>query len=150
MGVTEWCWTDYPDPQSQRSGWLEAARWINCIDPLPSAAGRPLSTVPSVGPEYRLEVLGADYRGRPYLSCLSFIGASLGYYSILQRLSDVCDRGGIGIRAGFRILWGNPWEFESPRSHFTTTFRVPALGRYGGNPLTLPEMPAVNDESRRS
>ncbi len=25
MGVTEWCWTDYPEPQSQRSGWLEAA-----------------------------------------------------------------------------------------------------------------------------
>ena len=28
MGVTEWCWTDYPEPQSQRSGWLEAAGWI--------------------------------------------------------------------------------------------------------------------------
>ncbi len=39
------------------------------------------------------------------------------YYSIVQRLSVTRDRGGIGIRAGFRILWGNPWEFESPRSH---------------------------------
>ncbi len=26
MGVTEWCWTDYPGPQPpQGSGWLEAA-----------------------------------------------------------------------------------------------------------------------------
>ncbi len=30
---------------------------------------------------------------------------------------DACDRGGIGIRAGFRILWGNPSGFESRRSH---------------------------------
>ncbi len=57
MGVTEWCWTEYPEPQ--RSGWLEACGWITCIDPLPSAAGRPPSTVPSAGPEYRLEVLCA-------------------------------------------------------------------------------------------
>ena len=25
--------------------------------------------------------------------------------------------GGIGRRAGFRILWGDPWGFESPLSH---------------------------------
>ncbi len=39
------------------------------------------------------------------------------YPSGIQWLTTLCDRGGIGIRAGFRILWGNPWEFESPRSH---------------------------------
>ncbi len=38
MGIVEWCWTDYPEPQSQRSGWLEAAGWIPSIDPVPSAA----------------------------------------------------------------------------------------------------------------
>ncbi len=27
------------------------------------------------------------------------------------------ESGGIGRRAGFRIPWGNPWEFESPLSH---------------------------------
>ena len=27
------------------------------------------------------------------------------------------ESGGIGRRAGFRIQWGNPWEFESPLSH---------------------------------
>ena len=25
-----------------------------------------------------------------------------------------------GRRAGFRILWGNPWEFKSPLSHALT------------------------------
>lgn len=29
------------------------------------------------------------------------------------------ESGGIGRRAGFRILWGNPWEFKSPLSHPT-------------------------------
>ena len=29
----------------------------------------------------------------------------------------LCESGGIGRRAGFRIQWGNPWEFESPLSH---------------------------------
>src|SRR2546425_7941656 len=29
----------------------------------------------------------------------------------------LCDRGGTGRRAGLRILWGNPWGFESLRSH---------------------------------
>jgi hypothetical protein len=27
------------------------------------------------------------------------------------------ERGGTGRRAGFRSRWGNPWGFESPRSH---------------------------------
>ena len=27
------------------------------------------------------------------------------------------ESGGIGRRAGLRIQWGNPWEFESPLSH---------------------------------
>ena len=27
------------------------------------------------------------------------------------------ESGGIGIRAGFRCQWGNPWGFESPLSH---------------------------------
>src|SRR5947207_10809372 len=30
---------------------------------------------------------------------------------------DPRDRGGTGRRAGLRILWGNPWGFESLRSH---------------------------------
>src|SRR5690349_13338579 len=29
------------------------------------------------------------------------------------------DRGGTGRRAGLRILWGNPWGFDSLRSHIT-------------------------------
>src|SRR6185503_19133541 len=28
-----------------------------------------------------------------------------------------CDRGGIGRRASLRSWWGNPWGFESLRSH---------------------------------
>ncbi len=32
MGVTEWCWTDYPEPQPARdTGWLEVAGWINVL-----------------------------------------------------------------------------------------------------------------------
>ena len=36
------------------------------------------------------------------------------------------DRGGTGRRAGLRILWGNPWGFESLRSHrqHLTTLRA--------------------------
>ena len=41
-----------PDTQSQRSGWLDAAGWITCIDPLPSAADRPPDGA-SAGPEQR-------------------------------------------------------------------------------------------------
>ena len=26
-------------------------------------------------------------------------------------------RGGIGIRVRLRSVWGNPWEFKSPRAH---------------------------------
>lgn len=29
-------------------------------------------------------------------------------------------RGGIGIRVRLRSVWGNPWEFKSPRAHNTT------------------------------
>ncbi len=29
MGIVEWCWTDYPEPQPpQWTGWLEACRWV--------------------------------------------------------------------------------------------------------------------------
>lgn len=30
--------------------------------------------------------------------------------------------GGIGRRAGLRILWGNPWGFDSPLEH--SSFRL--------------------------
>src|SRR5690606_38597788 len=33
------------------------------------------------------------------------------------------ESGGIGRRAGLRIQWGNPWEFESPLSHHIFTRR---------------------------
>jgi hypothetical protein len=33
------------------------------------------------------------------------------------------ERGGTGRRAGFRSRWGNPWGFESPRSHSPATQR---------------------------
>jgi catechol 2,3-dioxygenase-like lactoylglutathione lyase family enzyme len=36
------------------------------------------------------------------------------------------ERGGTGRRAGFRSRWGNPWGFESPRSHTLPT-RTSAL-----------------------
>jgi hypothetical protein len=47
----------------------------------------------------------------------------------------VRERGGTGRRAGFRSRWGNPWGFESPRSHplLTRSFALhllsPARGR---------------------
>ena len=31
MGITQWCWTEFPEPQSQRSGGLEARGWIPSI-----------------------------------------------------------------------------------------------------------------------
>ncbi len=35
MGSMEWPRTDYPEPQPpRRLGWLEAAAWITCIDPV--------------------------------------------------------------------------------------------------------------------
>ena len=35
MGSMEWPRTDYPEPQPpRRLGWLEAAGWITCIDPV--------------------------------------------------------------------------------------------------------------------
>src|SRR2546425_7018194 len=43
----------------------------------------------------------------------------------------LCDRGGTGRRAGLRILWGNPWGFESLRSHDSPT-------RSGGFCVTAP------------
>jgi hypothetical protein len=46
-------------------------------------------------------------------------------------LRCIRESGGTGRRAGFRILWGNPWEFESPLSHI----RVVALPP--GSPETL-------------
>ncbi len=48
------------------------------------------------------------------------------YYAIFL----VCDRGGIGIRAGFRILWGDPSGFESRRSHLVIFQQLtPRVGR---------------------
>ena len=44
-------------------------------------------------------------------------GMVLQGWSVAQ--SAACECGGIGIRAGFRFQWGNPWEFESPHSHHT-------------------------------
>src|SRR6266550_4991570 len=38
--------------------------------------------------------------------------------------SGVCDRGGIGRRASLRSWWGNPWGFESLRSHWPLTRQV--------------------------
>src|SRR3989454_10832768 len=35
--------------------------------------------------------------------------------------AEVCDRGGIGRRASLRSWWGNPWGFESLRSHWPPT-----------------------------
>ena len=34
-----------------------------------------------------------------------------------DKLATARERGGTGRRAGFRTRWGNPWGFESPRSH---------------------------------
>jgi catechol 2,3-dioxygenase-like lactoylglutathione lyase family enzyme len=34
------------------------------------------------------------------------------------------ERGGTGRRAGFRSRWGNPWGFESPRSHTPADLRL--------------------------
>ena len=39
------------------------------------------------------------------------------FFLIMTKLLPICESGGTGIRAGFRILWGNPWGFESPLSH---------------------------------
>ncbi len=39
---------------------------------------------------------------------------------ILRRsylINGPCTRGEIGRRARLRCVWGNPWEFESPRVH---------------------------------
>jgi hypothetical protein len=38
-------------------------------------------------------------------------------FAIIVAELTPCESGGIGRRAGFRIQWGNPWEFESPLSH---------------------------------
>jgi trigger factor len=37
------------------------------------------------------------------------------------------ESGGTGRRAGFRILWDNPWGFDSPLSHQKPTVRSPAI-----------------------
>jgi hypothetical protein len=37
--------------------------------------------------------------------------------SIFEIRNKFCAGGGIGIRAGLRSQWGNPWEFESPPAH---------------------------------
>ena len=58
MGVTEWCWTDYLEPQSQRAGWLEAVGWITCIDPV-----------------LTLRELTEDFT-RPAVSCNELVGVA--------------------------------------------------------------------------
>ena len=42
------------------------------------------------------------------------------------------ESGGIGIRAGFRCQWGNPWGFESPLSHHCRRPSRRTRGRDGG------------------
>src|SRR5437870_11346571 len=54
---------------------------------------------------------------------------------MLGRIWYCSDRGGTGRRAGLRILWGNPWGFESLRSHpksprMTTLTERHLLGAY--------------------
>src|SRR2546428_258057 len=44
------------------------------------------------------------------------------------------DRGGTGRRAGLRILWGNPWGFDSLRSHLAS-LRVQHLPHLPGQAL---------------
>src|SRR5881396_910777 len=54
------------------------------------------------------------------------------------------DRGGIGRRASLRSWWGNPWGFESLRSH-SKTKRGHAKTRQqthrGPQPCSLPDNP---------
>ena len=56
-------------------------------------------------------------------SCRAAPGAQLGasrtrrVYNAAEEDRRRGESGGIGRRAGLRIQWGNPWEFESPLSH---------------------------------
>lgn len=34
-----------------------------------------------------------------------------------QNIPTKCDHGGTGRRTALRMLWGNPWGFDSPWSH---------------------------------
>ena len=42
---------------------------------------------------------------------------SLAAQHVYNEILQSRESGGIGRRAGLRIQWGNPWEFESPLSH---------------------------------
>ena len=55
----------------------------------------------------------ADPMSRP----LDYPDASKTRTALRGNLTSRRESGGTGRRAGFRILWGNPWEFESPLSH---------------------------------
>src|SRR3989441_1624131 len=46
----------------------------------------------------------------------------------------LCDRGGTGRRAGLRILWGNPWGFESLRSHLQASRPTSTLQPFRASP----------------
>ena len=49
-------------------------------------------------------------------TCLmSHVSCLMSHVSCL--MSHICDHGGTGIRAALRMLWGNPWGFDSPWSH---------------------------------
>src|SRR5437879_10168193 len=62
------------------------------------------------------------------------------------------DRGGIGRRASLRSWWGNPWGFESLRSHWP-----PSGGGYGcwsrsvgvvkAGPVQIPNQPPPSSTS---
>src|SRR6266516_7652179 len=52
---------------------------------------------------------------------------------------DPRDRGGIGRRASLRSWWGNPWGFESLRSHWKPLrSQAELLGTTPDSPVTIP------------
>ena len=54
--------------------------------------------------------------------------------AVVVSSTAACERGGTGRRAGFRSRWGNPWGFESPRSHTLTFTKCQVKGRSGSVP----------------
>ena len=59
---------------------------------------------------------------RQFLATLLVTPCGWSQWSKRRKLFDhnMCESGGIGRRAGFRFLWGNPWGFESPLSHLVS------------------------------
>ena len=99
-------------PQFPAPRWsCRFSRWLRSMQAGQSQSCSPLEflSILRQGDELSSVLQGGE-RCRRHAS-----GAGLSGSAIMAEVRG--ESGGIGRRAGFRIQWGNPWEFESPLSH---------------------------------